>query len=1249
MWKRRLVGCGTILVLAATSMYAALSAAPSPAERFAFYQQQFLHSSSAVDRLVWLYRLAEVRDLVPDHGQMVTELRTLRDAADSPLLRAEIQAMLADAELRQGKVVSATQEWSGLGLLRHWRTVGPFENASPDSIQHQEGPEKGPLTVGSIAAAYSGKQRQVRWKELPFPAAAGVVNLSLYFTPAQSTSAYLVTWVNSPRPQNVAFRLVDSGATRLWLNQQLLFDERGAHPHAGFDMHAVAGRLQAGWNELLLKVGTTETGEWRFGVRVTTPSGVPLQLTSDAAPHPTALAASEKPAPVADLTAEARQGMASPAGQLAYAWVLAHKGNFNAGSHDDTAAFEAGVAALPAGDPKLVGALLDFAEHDSDESRRYRTLQRTLRLEPGNAEARTDRGWIELHRREFWPARDDFETALGDPALGVARAPQAAVGLMQAYAGFGIRPESVRIADRLEAAGYGAAPWVAVRVADTLRSIQFMTQALHWAQLAFAADRGDASVGVRLAEMQRNAGDFTAALRTLQTTEVANPDVPYLEQAEAHALAGLGHSAAALAAMRRALAFDPDNPDLRVSAGDMERNLGDRKAALREWQLAAALNPQDADLRDRIRLTTGSTATAVADAGFEKPYRTTLAQAMADYSTWNSAGKASGPVALLVDTAVARVFPSGNVGRFVQQIFRINNPTGAASLGTYAVTFNPADEDVRFLSAHVQHADGSTADAAAAQDEVVNESVGYETFYDVRNRFVRLPALQPGDFVEIAYRVLPTSVESLYGDYFGDLVEFGGEAPKLLQQFVVLTPANKPLYSRAVRFTGQPSVQTVGDEKVYRWIMRDIPAQRMEPQAPPAIEQLPYIAVSSFHDWAQFGNWYLQLIRDTFVMDENLRRTTDDLVKNLGSPADKVNAIYNYVIRNTHYVALEFGIHGYRPYPVTQVFQRRFGDCKDKASLMVAMLARAGIAADVVLVRIRELGLVDPTIPAVADFDHAIVYVPSLHQYLDGTVEYNGPQELPVSDQRAFTFRIPAGRLLLAPDTGAEQLFAEAHPEVTPELPASVNQSSKTVQGTLSPEGDLSFKAQIQEVGGEAPALRGALQIDDRQAGAVQSMLHDALPGITVDSVQASGLHDFRHPVTVNFTGTIPRFASAPEAQGHSLLVPRQLVHESWMPRLAALATRHSAELLGPPQRISEEMRLTLPNGYGVSLPTDRHLTSSFADLQASARLEGQVLVLRSQLDIKQSLIPESDYAAFRAFWAAVDQELGRGVRVSHP
>ena len=80
----------------------------------------------------------------------------------------------------------------------------------------------------------------------------------------------------------------------------------------------------------------------------------------------------------------------------------------------------------------------------------------------------------------------------------------------------------------------------------------------------------------------------------------------------------------------------------------------------------------------------------------------------------------------------------------------------------------------------------------------------------------------------------------------------------------------------------------------------------------------------------------------------------------------------------TRYVGLEFGIHGYKPYKVTQVLARRFGDCKDKASLMVALLREVGIDAELVLVRTRRGGRIDAEPASLAVFDHAIVYVPKL-------------------------------------------------------------------------------------------------------------------------------------------------------------------------------------------------------------------------------------------------------------------------------
>ena len=89
-----------------------------------------------------------------------------------------------------------------------------------------------------------------------------------------------------------------------------------------------------------------------------------------------------------------------------------------------------------------------------------------------------------------------------------------------------------------------------------------------------------------------------------------------------------------------------------------------------------------------------------------------------------------------------------------------------------------------------------------------------------------------------------------------------------------------------------------------------------------------------------------------------------------------VRGVYDFVVSQTRYVGLEFGIHGYKPYRVDQVLARRFGDCKDKASLVHALLGAAGIDSRLVLLRMRRLGRMPETPASLAVFNHAIAYVP---------------------------------------------------------------------------------------------------------------------------------------------------------------------------------------------------------------------------------------------------------------------------------
>ncbi|HUX65934.1 MAG TPA: DUF3857 domain-containing protein [Terriglobales bacterium] len=1236
--------------------------AQAPEQTLAEQEQAFASASDAVGRLMAVYRIEAIGQLLAPAELQACWTKLEATPGLDPLVGAEIGSQQALAELRAGEAAAAKAAWRRLGVVESWRAVGPFDNSSPGAIASAQGPGGG-AGLGKIdfAGHYTGKQREVKWRRLPFTATLGELELGAYLSPSQSASAYLVSWVRSGKAQAVALRLRDSGATRVWVNGASVFEEQGSHASDGFDQHAVGSWLRAGWNQIIAKVGDGERSDWVFSLRVTTPAGLPLEMEATATP-PAGWRAGGAAAPAApavrDLTALAQAGATSAGGKLAYAWVLNRKHNTNAGDHAAANAFVAALAAAP-GD---ANAVLDFVEHDSDQSRRYQHLEELFQT-PGSAgagwraRAHLDRGTIELDRNEYWPARQDFWEALGQTgaAVGTAMAPRAAIagnplaglGMLEAYAGMGMRPLVMAWAEALEGAGEQNAA-IAPQVATVLQRMGAAAAGLAWLRVAHQQDAGNLGLSLQLTGAEREAGDLNEALATLRTARELDGEQPGLVEAEARGLSGLGRGPEAIATIQQAVALAPDAPGLRIAEGEIERHFGHAAAGLEAWQVALGLNPQDANLRDRLKLARGGETEV--EASFERPYTQDLRRTIAAFAAEPAAERAaqeSGPVVVLADTSVTNIFPSGNTGRYEQQIFRINNRQGADSLSVYSVTYDPATQEVRYLTAHVLHADGSSADAPEAGDQPISQSVGYETFYDVRNKYVEMPPMRAGDYVEIAYRVLPTTLESLYGDYFGDLDAFGSGAPTVFQQYVVITPANKPLYYKAIRFAGASAQHTAGGQTVYRWSARNLAAQVGEPAAPPMIEQQPYIAVSAFRTWGQFAQWYRQLIRDTFVMDDEMVQTVNRLVAGKTTEAAKVEAIYRWVIQNTHYVALEFGIHGYRPYPVTQVFHRRFGDCKDKASLLIAMLHQAGIASEFVLVRVRELGVIDPTIPSVADFDHAIVYVPSLHRYLDGTAEYNGADELPEGDQRAFVLRMAVGSDLAADGgrsgaAGADPAQAAVAPEVTAEQPASQNVSSKVLMGQLDAAGNLHFEMNWTVRGQEAPELRQALELPERRTGALQAMLHNRLPGISVTEATVENEENWDLPLEVSLQGEIPRFATV---SGTTLLVPRQIVPRRWLPEMAALATRKTPVLMGAPEIQVEEMHLALPAGYQLArVPAGTRLEEPFGSFQAGVGMNGGTLTIQSRLETTHSLIAPSGYGAFRAFWTEVDATLGRAL-----
>ena len=99
-------------------------------------------------------------------------------------------------------------------------------------------------------------------------------------------------------------------------------------------------------------------------------------------------------------------------------------------------------------------------------------------------------------------------------------------------------------------------------------------------------------------------------------------------------------------------------------------------------------------------------------------------------------------------------------------------------------------------------------------------------------------------------------------------------------------------------------------------------------------------------------------------MSTTLWDLLDDMYFSATSERDKVKAVYGYVVQKTRYVALEFGIEGFRPRRCAQTVARGWGDCKDKATVIVTLLRELGIPAELVLVRTGQRGLTETDTPS---------------------------------------------------------------------------------------------------------------------------------------------------------------------------------------------------------------------------------------------------------------------------------------------
>jgi hypothetical protein len=592
---------------------------------------------------------------------------------------------------------------------------------------------------------------------------------------------------------------------------------------------------------------------------------------------------------------------------------------------------------------------------------------------------------------------------------------------------------------------------------------------------------------------------------------------------------------------------------------------------------------------------------------------------------------AGGPAlgAWVASRAVAtRFFDNGLLRSFEDTVVVVDDARKGEGFRAFSFPYSGGRDQVDVVVAERVHRDGRREPAERVLDRG-QDGKENGAYSDARSKVVVFSALDDGDVLHVRVRREATGQQNLFGDFFGDTEVIQGRFPVRRFRYVVEAPVERPL-SWSGRGAPAPVVKVDDDARVYEFVDENISGLDGEPGMPPWLEVARYLSVSTYASWGDLGRWYEDLIRDQLVLDDELRSVVKKLKAEARDDDDLVRRIYEYVVTQTRYVGIELGIHGWKPYPVTEVHRRRYGDCKDKASLLVVLLREAGIDAHLALVRTSNLGHEGESPPSMWTFNHAIAWVPRLDLFLDGTAERSGWRELPAMDQGALALIVDGEKSRLA---------------TIPVQPADTNLNTSDYVLRLTDDGALRVDGTERFRGLANARERRDFADPATQRLTLERHLAQSIPGASVDHIDVGPLGLDDAEVNYRFTGTLPARA-AKQADG-AFVMPLSLYPHDLAGNYADQSTRRFPLFVDHPWRTRNVMRYVLPAGFAVQeLPAGGHVYGRFVRIVQTITKTADGFIVDEDTSLLTRRVDVADYARFRDEALAADALMKRSVRI---
>ncbi len=596
---------------------------------------------------------------------------------------------------------------------------------------------------------------------------------------------------------------------------------------------------------------------------------------------------------------------------------------------------------------------------------------------------------------------------------------------------------------------------------------------------------------------------------------------------------------------------------------------------------------------------------------------------------------------LLYSETVLTVQSNGKIKRMEREAYKILRPDGKGR-GTVRADF---DSQSRITGMRGWCIPAQGKDYEVKEKESVETAIfgveGGELMSDVRTKLLQVPSADPGNI--IGYEIEQEERPYVMADEWA----FQETVPVRESHFTLQLPSGWE-YKAAWINHAEVAPTSIGSGQ-WQWVVSDIKAIRPEEKMPPwrgiagrmTISLFPPSGQNKgFHSWQEVGEWYLDLARGRRDSTPEIKQKVIALTSSAPTILGKMQALASFVQSDIRYVAIELGIGGQQPHPSADVLAHRYGDCKDKATLLSTMLKEIGVDSYYVIIN-SERGSVTSATPPNLRFNHAILAI-KLPASANDTALVSVMQHPKLGKLLFFDPTdplTPFGRLLGPLQANYGLLVTPDGGELVelPQLPSAMNAVNRTAQMTLDGKGTLQGTVHEVRLGDPAAfqryALRSAAKATD-EIKPIETVLAHSFTTFRITKATVSNLRVTDQPFEYDYAILAENYA---KLAGNLLLVRPRVLGSKADGFLETKEPRQYPVEFDGPELDKDVFEIAIPTGYEVDdLPPPVNADYGFASYQSKTEMVGQVLRYTRTFEIKELSLPVSKVEELKRFYRII-------------